>query len=77
MASVLSFIGRTSDAIVLFKTFQEDITARGADTRIVNSVRNHIMNLLDKKLWEIRQLDKDTDMLTPSCREECKWESAP
>jgi hypothetical protein len=76
MASVLSFIGRKSHAKLLYSTFQDDINAQGADTRIVNSVRDHIMNSLDKKLWEIRKLDNDTNMLMPSCREEWKWESA-
>jgi len=52
MASVLSFIGCKSHAKLLYNTFQDNITAQGADTRI-HSVRDHIMNSLDKKLWEM------------------------
>ena len=75
-ASVLSFIGQPSHAKSLFMAFTNNTTARGTHPEIINRVRDKVWNLLDHRLWEMRKLDKDFDMLEPAVQTKWNWNTA-
>jgi len=57
--------------------FTNDTTARGTHPEIINRVRDKVWNLLDHRLWEMRKLDKDFDMLEPAVQTKWNWNTAP